>query len=204
MGIHALYTAATGMEAQLRKIDVIANNVANLNTEGFRRDRVNFADLFYSQFALAGGEAGGQGRPSGIHIGHGVEIVSTEKVFERGGIIHTGNDFHLAIQDNGNHFFRVQLVDGTVAYTRAGNFLVNSQGQMVTPSGHSLDPPVVLPPEFIGATITDQGLVEAKTNIAEPAQHVFEKGNERVPNFPWIAGVGCDQRDAGVDVESLT
>ena len=79
MGVHALYTAATGMDAQLRNIDVIANNVANINTEGYRRDRINFADLFYRKHALAG--AGSQPRPSGIHIGHGVEVVSTEKIF---------------------------------------------------------------------------------------------------------------------------
>ena len=82
MGIHALYTAATGMDAQLKNIDVIANNVANLQTEGFRKDRTNFADLFYQHQILPGGNtAAGGVSPTGIHIGHGVRVVSVEKTF---------------------------------------------------------------------------------------------------------------------------
>ncbi len=175
MGVHALYTAASGMDAQLRNIDVIANNVANINTEGYRRDRINFSDLFYRKEALAGAAGiADQPRPSGIHIGHGVEVVSTEKVFRPGGTIHTGNPFHVTIQDAGNHFFRVQYADGQIAYTRAGNFVLNGQGQFVTPSGHRLDTDAVLPPEFLNVTISENGVVQARTEEGQPSVQIGE------------------------------
>lgn len=161
MGVHALYTAATGMDAQMRNIDVIANNVANLNTEGFRKDRVNFADLFYHQQSLVGAAgANGSVRPSGVHVGHGVRVVSTEKTFAPGGIVQTGNPLHVAIQGDGNLFFRIQKADGTIAYTRAGNFVRDNQGNMVTPAGHTLDPVITIPPETQNITIQANGTVE--------------------------------------------
>lgn len=162
MGVHALYTAATGMDAQLRNIDVIANNVANLNTEGFRKDRVNFADLFYHQQVLVGAMgANGPIRPSGIHVGHGVRMVSTEKNFTPGGIIQTGNQMHVAIQGDGNLFFQVTRPDGSPAYTRAGNFVRDEQGRMLTPAGHVLEPGIAIPPESVNITISPSGIVTA-------------------------------------------
>lgn len=162
MGVHALYTAATGMDAQMRNIDVIANNVANLNTEGYRKDRVNFADLFYHHQSLVGAVGAGDSiQPSGVHIGHGVRLVSTEKTFNPGGIVQTGNPLHVAIQGDGNLFFRIQKQDGSLAYTRAGNFVRDEQGQMVTPSGDLLDPPIAVPAETQNITITSNGIVQA-------------------------------------------
>ncbi|MEM7166720.1 MAG: flagellar basal-body rod protein FlgG [Planctomycetota bacterium] len=162
MGVHALYTAATGMDAQMRNIDVIANNVANINTDGFRKDRVNFADLFYHQQSLVGAVgSNGPIKPSGVHVGHGVRIVSTEKMFTPGGIIQTGNDMHLAIQGNGNMFFEVTRPDQTTAYTRAGNFLRDSQGRMITPTGDLLSPEITIPAETQSVSISQNGIVTA-------------------------------------------
>lgn len=175
MGVHALYTAATGMDAQLRNIDVIANNVANLDTEGFRRDRVNFADLFYRHQALVG--AAGEGddpRPSGVHIGHGVRVVSTQKSFTPGGLIRTDNPFDLAIQGSGNLFFKVQRADGSVAYTRAGNFTLNDQGELVTPGGDRLDPPITISQEYKTVTISSRGLVEVWDGVQTEPDRVGE------------------------------
>ncbi len=139
MGVHALYTAASGMDAQLRNIDVIANNIANVSTAGYRKDRVNFSDLFYRHQALAGSTGiGPNPRPSGINIGHGTRIVSTEKLFETVPPRATKVPTDVAIQGPGNLFFQVQLAGGEIAYTRAGNFSLNQNGQMATPSGHLL------------------------------------------------------------------
>ncbi len=162
MGIHALHTAATGMDAQLRNIDVIANNVANLETEGFRKDRINFADLFYRHQILPGGNtATGAASPTGIHVGHGVKVVSVEKTFTQGGVTPTENQTHIAIEGNGNLFFRVLRGNGDVAFTRAGNFTLDANGQFVTPTGEVLDPPVVIPPELSLITIASDGHVTA-------------------------------------------
>lgn len=162
MGVHALYTAATGMDAQMRNIDVIANNVANINTDGFRKDRVNFADLFYHQQSLVGAVgSNGPIKPSGVNVGHGVRIVSTEKTFAPGGIVQTGNDMHVAIQGNGNMFFEVTRPDQSTAYTRAGNFMRDSEGRMVTPNGDLLTPGITIPPETQSVNISQDGNVTA-------------------------------------------
>lgn len=172
MGVHALYTAATGMDAQLRNIDVIANNVANLDTGGFRKDRVNFADLFYRHQTLVGATGqGGAPRPTGINIGHGVRVQSTQKTFEPGGVVQTGNPLDLAIQKNGNVFFKILREDGSTAYTRAGSFTLDGDGSVRTPLGDYLDPPIQLPPDFTDVTITPGGLVQVSNGVDPiPAQ----------------------------------
>jgi len=117
MGVHALYSAATGMNAQLKQLEVTANNVANLSTHGFKRDRVNFADLFYRHQHLVGATGpNGTTRPTGVHFGNGVEVVSTQKFFEAGGVMMTGNPLDVAIQGPENVFFKVQTPDGSVRY----------------------------------------------------------------------------------------
>ena len=128
MGIRSLYTAATGMNAQLRLVDVIANNLANVNTVGFRRDRLHFADLFYEQMNLVGApDVDERVRPVGLQVGNGVRLVATEKEFATAGLEATGNDYHLAIEGDGNLFFTVRLPDGSTAYTRNGTFLPDEE-----------------------------------------------------------------------------
>lgn len=172
MGIHALYTAATGMDAQLKNIDVIANNVANLQTVGFRKDRTNFADLFYEHQILPGGNTSAGGvSPTGIHLGHGVRVVSVEKTFEQGGLIPTDSPTHLAIEGNGHLFFKILRANGDVAYTRAGNFTRNSEGFMVTPNGDKLDPPIQIPADLTQVTIAPNGIVTV-TNTLSLAEEI--------------------------------
>ena len=171
MGIHALYTAATGMDAQLKNIDVTANNVANLETPGFRQDRINFADLFYRQEILPGGATTtGSVSPTGIHVGHGVKVVSTEKMFRQGGIIPTGDNKHLAIEGNPNLFFRIERANGQIGYTRAGNFTLNEEGVFVTPQGDRLSPNVTVPPGTNQISVTANGLVTASNGQELPVE----------------------------------
>ena len=160
MGVRALHTAATGMDAQLRSIDVIANNMANINTHGFRRDRINFADLFYQPESIVGATGPGDTiRPSGIEIGNGVRTVSTQKIFGSGGLDKTGSDLDLAIVGDDNAFFRVTRPNGQVAYTRNGNFTRDAQGQLVTMEGDQLQPLINIPPETKRITIASNGVV---------------------------------------------
>ena len=164
MGVRALYTAATGMDAQLRTIDVIANNMANINTHGFRRDRINFADLFYQSEATVGAQGtGGTIRPSGIEIGNGVRVVSTQKNFSSGGMDKTGNKLDLAIMGDDSAFFRILRTNGQVAYTRNGNFTQDAEGTILTMEGDALDPPLTLPNDAKSVTISPDGEITVIT-----------------------------------------
>ncbi len=160
MGVHALYTAASGMDAQMKSLEVTANNVANLSTHGFKRDRINFADLFYRHQHLVGASGpNGTVRPTGVHFGNGVEVVSTQKLFERGGMVQTDNPFDVAIQGPENLFFKVRTPSGEEALTRAGNFTLDGQGQIVTPGGDVLLPEITVPLEYHSLEIARDGRV---------------------------------------------
>jgi len=160
MGVRALHTAATGMDAQLRLIDVIANNMANINTHGFRKDRINFADLFYQAEAMVGSNGpGDRARPSGIQIGNGVRMVSTQKMFQSGGMDKTGGELDLSIVGDDNAFFRIARANGQVAYTRNGNFTRDQNGNLVTMEGDLLDPTINVPQEAKRITIGSNGRV---------------------------------------------
>lgn len=156
--IRALHTAATGMEAQQQRIDVIANNLANVNTTGFKKSRADFQDLLYQQ-VRAPGTAAAQGVtvPTGVQVGTGVRTVSTHRTFTAGDLLQTGNQFDLAIEGDG--FFQVTLPGGEQAFTRAGNFEVDPQGMLVTPDGYPLDPAIVVPPGATAATVGADGTV---------------------------------------------
>jgi len=160
MGIRSLYTAATGMNAQLQAVDVIANNLANVSTPGFRRDRLHFADLFYEKLSLAGAPARSGGvSPLGLQVGNGVRSVATEKEFSPGGLENTGNQYHMAIEGDGNCFFKIRLPDGRVAFTRTGNFVPNEEGQLMTTNGYSLEPSMTIPAEAKRIEVTPDGRV---------------------------------------------
>jgi len=130
----SLYSAATGMEAQQLNLNTIANNLANVNTPGFKRSTIEFQDLLYQKPRSAGAEAGGGNQvPTGIEVGNGSRVASTSKIFTQGQLNNTGERLDLALQGDG--FFEVQRPDGTVGFTRAGSFKLSATGQVVTTDG---------------------------------------------------------------------
>ncbi|MCX6945750.1 MAG: flagellar basal-body rod protein FlgG [Verrucomicrobiota bacterium] len=131
----SLYSAATGMEAQQLNLNTIANNLANVNTAGFKRSKIEFQDLLYQKPTRASGTDSGGGNlvPTGVEVGNGTRVASTSKVFTQGQLTSTGEKLDLAIQGDG--FFEVQRPDGTLGYTRDGSFKLNAQGQVVTVDG---------------------------------------------------------------------
>jgi flagellar basal-body rod protein FlgG len=168
----ALWIAKTGLEAQATNLAVISNNLANAGTTGFKRDRVVFEDLFYQNFRQPGSQSSQSTElPSGLQLGTGVKVVATQKQHIQGGFQTSSNPLDMAIKGNG--FFQIQMPDGTVGYTRAGNFSTDDTGQIVTAgSGYLLDPAITVPPNTtsfdIGldgtVTVQEQGAA-APTNI---------------------------------------
>ena len=157
--IRSLWTAATGMQGQQLKLDVIANNLANVNTSGFKKSRVDFEDLFYQRLKLAGAlNAEGNQIPVGMEIGLGVRPVAVSKIFSQGELEQTYNELDLAIEGRG--FFKV-LVNGEELYTRAGHFKIDRDGYIVTPDGARLQPEIVIPQNAIKIEITQDGQVNA-------------------------------------------
>ena len=142
--MRALWTAATGMQAQQLTLDVVANNLANVQTAGFKRSRVDFQDLVYETLQAPGASsAQGQEIPTGFQVGHGTRAVATQRLFIKGDMQQTGNSLDMAIEGDG--FFQVTLPSGDTGYTRAGTFKKNSQGQMVTSDGFTLQPQITIP-----------------------------------------------------------
>lgn len=166
----ALQSAATGLSALNTKLDVIANNLANVNTPGFKASRANFQDLLYIERAQPGVEnALGDRRPTGLYVGLGVKVSGTQNDFRQGDVINTGRPLDIMIDGIG--FFRVRVEDelGSFAYTRAGNFALNSDGELVLANdmGRRLDPAIQIPPDAIGPPkITADGRVQ----VLQPGQ----------------------------------
>jgi flagellar basal-body rod protein FlgG len=162
MSVQTLYTAATGMEALETKLDVIANNMANINTTGFKKDRANFEDLFYRQIRLPGStDADGNITPTGVEVGLGVRVSGTQSDHDQGAFQNTGNALDFAIEGDG--FFSVQGPNGETLYTRSGNFNINANGDLVLGSantGFLLDPPINIPQEATGVVVTADGQVQ--------------------------------------------
>ncbi len=130
----SLYSAATGMEAQQLNLNTISNNLANVNTPGFKRSKIEFQDLLYQKSRASGADSGGGNLvPTGIEMGNGSRVAATSKVFTQGQLSNTGANLDLAVQGDG--FFEVQRPDGTTGYTRDGSFKLNAQGQVVTVDG---------------------------------------------------------------------
>lgn len=169
--LRALNTAATGMVAQQTNVDVIANNLANVSTTGFRRSRVEFQDLIYQTVRTAGGTtANGQALPTGIQLGHGTRSVSTEFLHIQGALAQTGNALDMAIEGSG--FFRVTRPAGDIAYTRAGNFKSDAEGRLVTVDGYALDPQISIPQDATSITITPDGTVSVQVAGQTASQQV--------------------------------
>ncbi len=156
--IRSLFTAATGMEAMKLSIDVIANNLANVNTVGFKKSRADFQDLIYQTIKAPGGtSAEGVQIPSGIQVGLGVKPVAVQKIFQQGDFVHTGNSLDLVIEGDG--FFNVLTPDGTVAYSRGGAFKLDSEGRVVTSDGYPLEPAITIPTNTLSTTVGSDGRV---------------------------------------------
>ena len=169
--MRALSTAATGMAAQQLNVEVISNNIANMNTIGFKRQRAEFQDLLYQDMERAGAQTSGSGTivPTGIQIGSGVKAGSVYRITEQGSMVQTGNKLDLAV--NGRGFFPVLLPSGETAYTRAGNFSVNDQGQLVTADGYLVQPAITIPQDAVQVSISKTGQVQV-TSAGETTPQV--------------------------------
>ena len=156
--IRSLWIARTGLDAQQTSMDVIANNLANVSTNGFKRARPIFEDLLYQTLRQPGAQSSQSTKiPSGLQLGVGVRPVSTARIHVQGALQRTGNDLDVAIDDTG--FLEILLPDGTTAYTRDGSFHKDDQGQIVTSSGYPLQPSITIPSNTTSLTISKDGVV---------------------------------------------
>jgi len=157
--MQALRTAATGMAAQQLNVEVISNNIANMNTVGFKRQRAEFQDLLYQTLVMPGAQSSDQGTivPTGVQIGAGVKAGSTYRITTQGSLTRTDNKLDLAIDGRG--FFQVTMPSGEIAYTRAGNLSTNDQGQLVTEDGYLIEPSVTIPQGTTSISISPSGQV---------------------------------------------
>jgi flagellar basal-body rod protein FlgG len=183
--IRSLWTAASGMQGQQKSIDVIANNLANVNTTGFKRSRADFQDLIYQNLKTTGSPATNTTQvPTGIQIGLGTRLAAVTKIFTSGDITQTGNELDMAIQGNG--FFQITLPDGTTGYSRAGAFKMNSTGQIVTSDGNPLSPSITIPSNATKINIGTDGTV----SVQVPGQSASTTvGNIQLASFPNPAGL---------------
>lgn len=156
--IRSLYTAATGMQAQQLNMDVTANNLANVNTTGFKKSRVDFQDLLYQTLRSAGAnQAQGVQVPTGIQVGLGTRPAAVQKIFGQGDFQKTDGKLDMVIEGDG--FFQVMMPSGDLAYTRDGSFKVDGQGKIVTSDGYALQPEISLPAEATDISIGEDGTV---------------------------------------------
>jgi flagellar basal-body rod protein FlgG len=157
--MRALHTAATGMMAQELNVQVISNNIANMRTTGYKRQRAEFQDLLYENIRRIGTQTSDQGNilPVGVDLGSGVKTVGTPRVMTQGSLSPTGKDFDVAIRGEG--FFKIQMPDGTYSYTRDGSFEMDAQGRIVTAQGNLVQPGITIPQNASSITINQQGQV---------------------------------------------
>ena len=181
----ALWIAKTGLDAQQTRMAVISNNLANVNTTGFKRGRAVFEDLFYQNIRQVGAQSSVSTElPSGLSLGTGVRIVATQKIHSQGNVTQTNNPLDVAI--NGRGFFQILLPDGTQAYTRDGSFQVDLNGQMVTANGYTLQPGITIPSDALSVTIGSDGVVSVLTpGNSAPSQ----VGNLQLADFINPAGL---------------
>lgn len=189
--LRALYTSATGMKAQELMIDNTANNLANVNTTGFKRSRMDFADLIYSNYRAPGTPvASGQVSPTGLQIGNGVRVVATNKHFAPGSSEQTGNPLDIAIEGDG--FFQVQVPNGETRYTRAGSFRMDDQGRVVNSDGLLLVPGVSIPNGSDNQKITIGSDGTVSVGISQTDQNPTVVGQLQVATFLNPAGLSSE------------
>ena len=188
--MRSLWTAASGMIGEQFHIDTISNNLANINTTGFKKSRAEFEDLLYQTQRLAGTPSSEISQyPVGIQVGLGVRPAATQKFYTQGSLQSTGNKLDIAIQGDG--FFGVALPDGTQGYSRDGSFKIDSNREVVTSQGYRLNPPLVLPDDFdVGSlTISKDGLVTVRTADSDEDQEVGRMSLYRFINSAGLTNV---------------
>jgi flagellar basal-body rod protein FlgG len=194
--IRALYTAASGMSAQQANIDNVANNLANVNTTGFKKTRMEFEDLVYQQTKAAGSATSNSGEaPIGLEIGLGTRPVATARDFSTGNMQSTGNSLDIAIEGRG--FLQVSMPDGTVGYTRSGSLHLNAEGALVTAEGYPLEPQITIPPNATSISISRDGIVSVAISGQSATQQV---GTIELASFQNAAGLQA----AGGNIYTVT
>ncbi len=184
--MRSLSIAATGMLAQQLNVEVISNNIANMNTTGYKRQRAEFQDLLYQNLRRVGATSSDTGTivPSGVQIGVGVKTAAVYRITEQGNVISTGNTLDLAIQDRG--LFRIELPSGDDGYTRAGAFQLSPDGEIVTTDGFTVSPGIAIPQDAVDISISATGDVQVK--IAGQVDPV-NVGQLELVTFPNVAGL---------------
>lgn len=196
--IRALYTSATGMHAQETNIDVISNNLANVNTTGYKKSRADFQDLMYQYIVEPGAATSSTTKnPTGIQVGLGVRTAGVQKVFTQGDLTSTGNQLDVAIEGEG--FMQVELPDGSAAYTRNGSLRLNDQGAIVTADGYALDGANNIATNALSITIARDGTVSYRV----PGQAAdTNAGQLTAVRFPNNAGLRAIGKNLYVETES--
>jgi flagellar basal-body rod protein FlgG len=183
--MRALWTAGTGMSVQQVNLDVIANNIANVNTTGFKKGRADFQDLMYQTIKLQGTKNdGGNQIPTGIQIGHGAMLAAVQKVFIQGDFSQTDNETDLAIEGTG--FIQVTMPDGTLAYTRAGSFKKDSEGRICTSDGYLVTPNITIPTNATKTSIGSDGTVSVQVQGQSSLSQI---GKIELASFPNPTGL---------------
>ena len=187
--IRSLFTAATGMNAQQNKIDVVSNNLANINTTGFKKMRVDFQDLMYTMLVEPGtATSTSSNHPTGIQVGHGVRTTGTSRVDSQGDLTATNNQLDIAIEGQG--FLEVQLPDGSSAYTRTGALQLDENGQLVTTDGFVLQPAITIPVDAISISIGQDGTVSVTQPGSTTPSQVGQLQLNRFQNSRGLKNLG--------------
>jgi flagellar basal-body rod protein FlgG len=196
--IRSLWIAKTGLDAQQTNLDVIANNLANVSTNGFKRAHAVFEDLLYQTLRQPGAQSSQQTTiPSGLTIGSGVRPISTERIFTQGNLTKTDNPLDIAI--NGQGFFQIQMPDGTLAYTRDGSFQKDSTGQVVTSSGYPVSPALTVPSTATSVSISRDGIVSV---ILAGAAATTQIGTLQIASFVNSGGLQSTGENLFVETAS--
>ena len=196
--MQSLYTASTGMLGMQTQIDTTANNIANVNTIGFKKSRAEFADLMYHVMEYAGTSTSDTTKsPTGIEVGLGVRPTAVNKIFSEGSLKQTSNQLDIAITGQG--FFRVQLPDGTDVYTKNGAFKIDNTGTMVNSDGYTLIPQVVIPPDATNVSIGADGIV---TVVQAGQTQATQIGQINTTNFINPAGLHSVGNNTYVETDS--
>jgi len=185
----SLWVAKTGLDAQQTRMNVISNNLANVNTTGFKRDRAVFEDLLYQNIRQAGGQTGADTQAAtGFQLGTGVRVMATEKIVAQGNMQTTENSLDIAIAGDG--YFQIAQPDGTIAYTRDGNFNLDNAGQIVTGSGQLLQPAITVPANASSVTIGQDGTVSVELQAGGGAQVLGQLQLARFINSAGLQAMG--------------
>ena len=196
--MRSLYSAASGMQAQNLNMDVISNNLANINTTGFKKSRTEFQDLIYQTLREPGAKSTISTEiPTGIQVGLGVRPIAVNRVFSQGNFKHTGNPLDMVIEGDG--FFQVTMPDGTIAYTRSGSFSKDSTGRSVTSDGYPVEPALTIPADATGITVGSDGTL----SVTRPGETTpTEVGTIQLVKFINPAGLKSLGRNLFMNTQS--